>query len=679
MKIVLDKLLESGLSKSDFKKLGFEFRLNASDIRPHFKSMNALVIPYYDIDRKITDLYRIRYLGDYNGFGKPKRYAQPYGMLPQFYFPLSFDFKKVARNVNIPVYMTEGELKACCGCKNKLPVIGLGGVWNWMSRKHNLKHIKDFDLFEWEGRRVYLIYDSDLLTNKDVSLALTRLSKLLFDKGAHPHHIFLPSLPGLKSTGLDDFIVNKSLPEFNELVAKAKPFEGLEQAHQMNLEFTYIKEIDKVVEHSTGYLYSMNALCTSRCSNRTFIFGGEVGADGKALKKGKEVSVPDFWRKWPFRNEAGKLVYLPGGEIYTDDGGFNTWRGWGVEPKEGCVAPWNGLLTAIFGKEKSSRKWFEDWVAYQFQYPGTKMFSAVLFWSVRQGVGKSIVGETLGKIFGPDNYMEIDETSLHSDFSDFHSKQFVMGSEITGANQTRKMVDRMKSLITAPTYRVNIKNVQAYWVANTMNFFFTSNRPNALYIDDKDRRYFIHEIRRHKLTPDWFKNVYAEWMYGDGPAHLFYHYSHKYKINEAFNPQGPPPMTSDKELMIEANKSRLDQWIDTLYFDPDSILIGANSGRDLFSTEELVDICSAKDALRDVSPGKMSASLRNRFTILRDGKPIRPPSKSGLKTNRYWIIRNQEKWDEYDSDSVREHFLSWKRAVKLKQPVKKLIKGNFGG
>lgn len=34
----------------------------------------------------------------------------------------------------------------------------------------------------------------------------------------------------------------------------------------------------------------------------------------------------------------------------------------------------------IFRNDSESREWFEQWVAYPLQYPGSKLYSAVVLW-----------------------------------------------------------------------------------------------------------------------------------------------------------------------------------------------------------------------------------------------------------------------------------------------------------
>jgi putative DNA primase/helicase len=65
------------------------------------------------------------------------------------------------------------------------------------------------------------------------------------------------------------------------------------------------------------------------------------------------------------------------------------------------------------GLDKAAKEWFFDWCAYPLQNPGVKMFSAVVIHGVVQGTGKTLVGLTLGRIYG-DNYKEIKDDDLES-------------------------------------------------------------------------------------------------------------------------------------------------------------------------------------------------------------------------------------------------------------------------
>ena len=128
-------------------------------------------------------------------------------------------------------------------------------------------------------------------------------------------------------------------------------------------------------------------------------------------------------------------------------------------------------------------------------------------WSLKHGTGKSTVGYTMGRIYGK-NYVEIRDHDLNSLFNEWaENRQFVMGDEITGGEQKRDIADRMKSTITQKEIRINAKYVPSYTVPDRINYFFTSNHADAFFVEDTDRRYFVHQITADPKPMEGFETI----------------------------------------------------------------------------------------------------------------------------------------------------------------------------
>ena len=179
----------SGLTPHDCNKACFEHLTAQQTFGLTGFLATSYVIPYPDICGDLTDYYRVRYTEEVKGaFGaarkKPLRYSGPRDALPRFYFPIGVDWLALAKNPSEPIIITEGEKKAVKACKSGLPCISVPGVWAWRSKKKGIAAIPDFDLIEWAGRKVYLAFDSDLMTKPQVNAALDALANELTMRGA---------------------------------------------------------------------------------------------------------------------------------------------------------------------------------------------------------------------------------------------------------------------------------------------------------------------------------------------------------------------------------------------------------------------------------------------------------------------------------------------------------------
>src|SRR5690606_27114327 len=118
------------------------------------------------------------------------------------------------------IYITEGELKAAAACANDFACIGLGGVWSFRAAHDGFFFLPELEKVNWIKRRVYIVYDSDLVTNEKVCSAMNVLAEELYARGALPHAVVLPEGDEGKQ-GLDDFLLANKTEDFVKLVGEA--------------------------------------------------------------------------------------------------------------------------------------------------------------------------------------------------------------------------------------------------------------------------------------------------------------------------------------------------------------------------------------------------------------------------------------------------------------------------
>ncbi len=120
-------------------------------------------------------------------------------------------------NPNIPLYITEGIRKADAATSRGLCCIALLGVWNWRGTNEDggKTILADFDAIALnEDRWVFVIFDSDAATSAGVRSAGFRLVRALESRGADASFTCLPSGPGGRKMGLDDyFAMGKSIDD----------------------------------------------------------------------------------------------------------------------------------------------------------------------------------------------------------------------------------------------------------------------------------------------------------------------------------------------------------------------------------------------------------------------------------------------------------------------------------
>ncbi len=663
----LAKLKSSGLTQVDAKVLGITY-LNGDQtqrLHPAFKPLKSLRLAYHGPDGKplpdwpgAKPFFRLRYLETPSGFdgltGKAPRYVQAPNTAPVAYYPLNQKWGSLLQDVDQPLILTEGEFKAACACARGFPTIGLGGVYNWRSFKLGLTWLPSLDLVNWVKRNVYIVFDSDLKSNEMVSGALHQLAEALHQRGSFAHLVTLPQLKNLEKVGLDDFLIHAGASaesQFRELLTQAEPLGLTAPLWAFNQKYVYVKNPGLVLEQNALAKINPSAFrdhlaAPVEYQERT------IKSDGKVSYKA--VSAAGAWLKWPLRNEVERLTYRPAQPRFTE-GMFNSWTGWGVKPVKGDVKLFLKLIDHIFtGAEPEAKLWFLRWCAYPLQYPGTKMFTSAVLHGIRHGTGKSFIGYSLGRIYGK-NFTEINQMDLHNHFNEWaEGKQFVMGDDVTGQNK-RSDADFLKKLITQRELRVNGKYVPTYVVPDCVNYLFTANHPDSFFLEDDDRRFFIHEVQVGPL-PEAFYVDYELWLDTDGASALF-DYLLKLDLGD-FNPSATAFKTLAKERMTTNVQSDLASWVRQLKTTPDQVLRVGDIvvTKDLFTSKELLDFYDPSGRTGTTANGVGRELSRAGVRQAVDGRPLR--LTDGFQA-RYYVVRNADFWLRSGALAMTKHLDDW--------------------
>lgn len=664
LELACAKLAESALDLDDARILGLDV-LEAAQVHALTGvTMPGLRFNYRRLDGALrADIYRVRVLGPPppGAFGEQKqvtRYWQPPGSPVACYYAQNAPrpWAEIAANADIPLIITEGEFKAAAGCKVGLITLALGGVWNWCNRKLGSSFLTDLDAFVWGHRLTTICFDSDAFCNHNIATAIAALGVQLRDRGAELMVAQLPELVPGKKCGLDDFLVARGADALRELLNNAGAFDDLNRyLLEFNSRFVYVKNPGKLIYD----VVDDRALATDAF---TEVFGNVHAlklspSNGPTGQKRTDVAVAREWVSWRSRRTYERMTYEPGQpKLLNGTPGryrVNRWPGWGCDPVPGDITPWTALLDHLFsGAAPEARLWFERWCAYPLQHPGAKLTSACGFWSRKQGQGKSLVGVTLGKIYGA-NYILIGEQQLEDAFNHWaDGRQFVLVDDITGQD-TRARADLFKKLITQREVIINLKYQPQYVLPDCTNYYITSNRSNCFFIDNEDRRFFVHEVTVGRLEQDFYDS-YGEWLETTGPAALFA-YLLALPLGD-FSPFVPPPVTAAKLAMIESVRSDLDMWIEELFACPEAKLrVGEIAlARDLFTTRELLSFYEQETRARPPTMTSMVNALGARFKLVNDGKQV----KVDGYPQRFWAIRNPDKWLGAAPSALAEHVIS---------------------
>jgi hypothetical protein len=155
---------------------------------------------------------------------RPIKYDYPVGQPAALDVPVRC--RPALLDAAVDLWITEGWKKADSLAAAGKCVIALGGVWNWCHK--DAEGNSGVPLDDWQpilpsldGRRVFICYDSDAVSNPSVGLAERRLANYLRKHGAWVSIVRLPAEPDGSKNGVDDFIVRHGVDALDELVEVA--------------------------------------------------------------------------------------------------------------------------------------------------------------------------------------------------------------------------------------------------------------------------------------------------------------------------------------------------------------------------------------------------------------------------------------------------------------------------
>lgn len=666
---ILAKLKTSGLSPEDAAKLKVKLADPAELKALGFPAKLAVEIPYFTITGKINGFKRWRFLEDTrSGFdaatqgSKSLRYVQAPGTPPEIYLPPFADWRAIQNDASTSIVITEGEFKAACCSRHCAPCLGLGGVYSFKSVKRRQALLPALQDFKWEGRTVVVAYDSDARTNPMVVAARNELCTILLSFGAEPLVADVTAAEDGSKRGLDDILVQEGEEALLKLLQDAEPFSASAALHELNTEVVYIRDPGIVVVQATNQKMRPSDFVGHAYANRHYWEPSITANGAERLVKRKAAQA---WLEWPLRMELRTLAYEPGQPQVTEDNRLNTWMGWGVEPKKGSVKPWKDLLDYLFINKPFERSYFERWCAYPFQHPGVKMYTAAVLWGVNTGTGKSLVGYTLGRLYGR-NFTEIGDCELQGDFNEWAvDKQFIMGDDVTGHDQ-RKYSGKLKKMITQLEMRIERKYIPAYTVRDVINYLFTSNHPDAFFLEDDDRRNFVHEVQGSPLPVEFYRS-YMAWLNSGGASFLFDHLLHL--DLGGMRAEDRAPDTEARRSMIDDGLSDLGRWVRRLRDDPVSCLkLGdAKLNGDLWSANELIKLYDPDGRSRATAGGIARELKRAGFRQVYGGMQVgtcRGPQ-------RLFAIRNSSKWLIAAGPELAVHYDATRGGLPVERAKKK--------
>ena len=205
-------LKESGISaraviRRGYRTVTVKAELKRSGFSPSQCNVPALLIPLYSPTGEVSG-YQTRPDTPRMSKGKLVKYEMPTGS--SMTLDVHPSVRDKLKDPAIPLFVTEGVKKGDALASRGLCAVALIGVWNFRgTNEHGGKTVlADWGYIALNRRKVYIVYDSDVMEKKAVHAALVQLKAFLESRGAKVKVIYLPSGDGAAKQGVDDYLVS---------------------------------------------------------------------------------------------------------------------------------------------------------------------------------------------------------------------------------------------------------------------------------------------------------------------------------------------------------------------------------------------------------------------------------------------------------------------------------------
>jgi len=187
---------------------------------------------------------------------------------------------------------------------------------------------------------------------------------------------------------------------------------------------------------------------------------------------------------------------------------LNYWIEPSIKPKQGdWFVIQEFLHTVICNNNVPLFDYIVRYLAHMLQRPEEKPGIMIVFLS-GQGCGKSTVFKLLGRIWSRTTLQVSDIGEVIGQFNAALERNYVVCMDEALFAGDKKSLDRLKSLITEPTCRIEQKHQPSRTIDSYHRLFAASNHNHFAHVDKDDRRFlFIRLSSVHKQDQIYFDGV----------------------------------------------------------------------------------------------------------------------------------------------------------------------------
>lgn len=438
-----------------------------------------------------------------------------------------------------------------------------------------------------------------------------------------------------------EIIVPEPTAEPDEALPKAKKQKAMELLEN---QLIYVAAVEKYF-HLTRHELIMTE------SGMQNLFQAQMPADGR----GGKMDPVKLLKLSKSKRIATRFGFHPGEGVLFDEDGERSANAYQNKFPPDAELPEVTQDDAtridwMFGRIEDPvyRKWLLQFMAHIVQRPGVRILSAPLIWSKTTGNGKSTLLEVIPKLLVGKRYSKsVNSTLLGHAHNDYMLNTWHLClPEFKAATQTERgsVVEMLKDWITADSITVHPKGTKAYTMPARFFITATSNHPDAIRIENDERRWAIHQLKALQMSREERGYIYDQFLSTPRAAGVLRRYFLSIDL-EGFDPMAPAPQTADRQAMIDKSIS---PEVDALQSAIEEQL--GPFGRDVVITRE------AADWLHKNSPAR-SITAQRVGSVLADTPFNGVAHQWRVKDQRYRgiILRNYNRWRTASGADIMAH------------------------
>ncbi len=275
---------------------------------------------------------------------------------------------------------------------------------------------------------------------------------------------------------------------------------------------------------------------------------------------GPKSKLCDKWFANPYRQDVRSTIYVPVPQKIIATQGVKMWNRYcptdvvpAIECDEEALVPFFQHLATLF-PEEDTYNLFLDWMAMTITKPEIRIPWTPLLIS-RPGAGKGLIYRIMARVMGEHNCNMIMPDRLENQFNGFIANSTLVCIDEMKFGNKFGVSEKLKNLITESKIEVNTKQVAEKNTKVYANILIFSNQIAATYIENEDRRFWVHRI---EAVPD-DAHFMELWAWLDDPVSIsnLLRWMQDREL-AGFKFASRPPMTEAKQEMIDAGKSQME-------------------------------------------------------------------------------------------------------------------------